>query len=70
MYRKPQRPVSGRRNLLIEGCYILARQFCERIEGRDAKAATLIGQNRICSLQPVLLTSGPTGDQVADARIR
>ena len=60
--------VVARCALSIEGCHILARQFRERIEARDAKAATLIGQSRACPfdlhvLLPVpgeILRRGPT----------
>jgi hypothetical protein len=40
----------GRDGLSIAGCHILARQFRERIEARDAKAAALIGRSRACPL--------------------
>jgi hypothetical protein len=40
----------GRNGLSIEGCHILARQFRERIEARDARAAALIGRSRACPL--------------------
>jgi hypothetical protein len=60
----------GRNGLSIEGCHILARQFRQRIESRDDKAAALIGQSRACPfdlnvLLPVpgdILRRGP-GDQ-------
>jgi hypothetical protein len=42
------RAVAARGSLSIEGCHILARQFRQRIEARDAKAAALIGQSRAC----------------------
>ena len=58
----------GPTGLSIEGCHRLARQFRERIEARDAKAAALIGQSRACpfdlhGLLPVpaeILRRGPT----------
>jgi hypothetical protein len=64
------RAVAARGGLSIEGCHILARQFRERIEARDEKAAGLIGQSRACPLDlnvllPVpgdILRRGP-GDQ-------
>jgi hypothetical protein len=54
--------------LSIEGCHILARQFRQRIEARDEKAAALIGQSRACPfdlhvLLPIpaeILQRGPT----------
>jgi hypothetical protein len=42
------RAVAARGSLSVEGCHILARQFRERIEARDAKAAALIGRSRAC----------------------
>ena len=58
----------GRDGLSIEGCHILARQFRQRIEARDEKAAALIGQSRACPfdlhvLLPIpdeILQRGPT----------
>ncbi|MEJ1976604.1 MAG: hypothetical protein WDN49_11380 [Acetobacteraceae bacterium] len=38
----------ARRNLTIAGCRILARQFRERVEARQAKAAALVGHSRAC----------------------
>jgi hypothetical protein len=37
-----------RRNLTVAGCHILARQFRERVEIRQAKALALIGSSRAC----------------------
>jgi len=37
-----------RRNLTVAGCHILARQFRERAEIRQAKALALIGSSRAC----------------------
>jgi hypothetical protein len=62
------RAVAARGGLSIEGCHILARQFRQRIEARDAKAAALIGRSRACPfdlhvLLPVpgeILQRGPT----------
>jgi hypothetical protein len=56
------------RNLTVEGCRILARQFRERVEARQARAAALIGRSQACpfdlhALLPVpeaLLQLGPT----------
>jgi hypothetical protein len=52
----------------VEGCRILARQFRERVEARQARAAALVGQSRACPLDlhvllPVpeaILQLGPT----------
>ena len=57
-----------RRNLTIAGCRILARQFRERVEMRQARAAALVGRSRACpfdlqQLLPVpatILAQGPT----------
>jgi hypothetical protein len=61
------RAVAGRGGLSIEGCHILARQFRERIEARDAKVASQIGQSRACPfdlhvllpIPPDILRRGP-----------
>jgi hypothetical protein len=58
----------GRDGLSIDGCHMLARQFRQRIEAREAKAAALIGQSRACPLDlhvllPIpeeVLQRGPT----------
>jgi hypothetical protein len=58
----------ARRNLSIAGCRILARQFRERVEMRQAQAAALVGCSRACPfdlqrLLPVpeiILALGPT----------
>jgi hypothetical protein len=63
---------ASRRNLTVEGCRILARQFRERVELRQARAAALVGQSLACpfdlhALLPVpasILQLGP-GDPVA-----
>ena len=57
-----------RRNLTIEGCRILARQFRERVEAHHARAVSLIGHSQACpfdlhQLLPVpdaILQLGPT----------
>ena len=57
-----------RRNLSVEGCHILARQFRERVETRQAQAAALVGHSQACPfdlhrLLPVpesILQLGPT----------
>ncbi len=59
---------ASRRNLTVEGCRILARQFREKIEMRQARAAALVGQSFLCPfdlhvLLPVpeaILLLGPT----------
>jgi hypothetical protein len=59
---------AGRRSLTVEGCRILARQFREKIEVRQARAAALVDQNSLCpfdlhALLPVpeaILLLGPT----------
>lgn len=56
------------RKLTVDGCRILARQFRERVEARQARAAALVGQSRACPLDlhvllPVpeaILQLGPT----------
>jgi hypothetical protein len=55
------------RNLSVAGCRILARQFRERVEARQARAAALVGCSRACpfdlhTLLPVpaeILQRGP-----------
>lgn len=39
-----------RRNLTVEGCRILARQWRHRVEARQVRAAALIGTSRACPL--------------------
>ena len=59
---------ASRRNLTVEGCRILARQFRERVERRQARAADLVGHSIACPLDlhallPVpeaILVLGPT----------
>jgi hypothetical protein len=41
---------AGRRSLDIAGCRILARQFRDRVEARQARAAALVGRSRACPL--------------------
>jgi hypothetical protein len=67
-------PPAAQRNLTIEGCRILARQFRERVEARQARAAALVGRSDACpfdlhALLPLpapVLRLGPTHP---DARI-
>jgi hypothetical protein len=57
----------ARRNLTMAGCHVLARQFRERVEARQARAAALVGRSRACpfdlhALLPVpaaILALGP-----------
>ena len=59
---------ASRRNLTIDGCRTLARQFRERVEARQARAAALVGCSDACpfdlhTLLPVpaaILQLGPT----------
>jgi hypothetical protein len=59
---------ASRRTLTVKGCRILAQQFRERVEARQARAAALVGQSRACpfdlhALLPVpdaILQLGPT----------
>ena len=39
---------ASRRNLTVEGCRILARQFRERVEAHHARAAAQVGQSLAC----------------------
>ena len=63
----------GRRRLSIEGCRILARQFRDRVEARQVRAAALVGRSRACPfdlhvLLPVpdaVLQLGPNHPQAA-----
>lgn len=62
-----------RRTLTIEGCRILARQFRQRVEAHQARAAALAGSGRACpfdlhTLLPVpyaVLRLGPTHPHAA-----
>jgi hypothetical protein len=57
----------GRSRLSIAGCRILARQFRERVEARQARAAALVGRSTACPLDlhallpapPAILQLGP-----------
>ena len=61
-------PPAGRRSLTIDGCRILARQFRERAEARQARAAALVGRSLACPFDlqallpvpPAILRLGPT----------
>ncbi len=58
----------GRRTLTVAGCRILARQFRERVEARQARAAARVGHSQACpfdlhTLLPVpasILQLGPS----------
>jgi hypothetical protein len=52
---------ASHRNLTVEGCRILARQFCERVEMRQARAAERVGQSFLCAfdLHALLPVPGP-----------
>ncbi len=60
-----------RRSLTVEGCRVLARQFRQRVEARQARAAALVGVSRACpfdlhTLLPIpaaLLQLGPDHPQ-------
>jgi hypothetical protein len=39
---------AGRRSLTVEGCRILARQFRDKAEARQARAAALVGNSLAC----------------------
>jgi hypothetical protein len=66
-------PVPMRR-LTIDGCRILARQFRDRVEARQAKAVALVGHSRACpfdlhALLPVpadILQLGPSHPAALD----
>jgi hypothetical protein len=59
---------ASRRTLTVEGCRILARQFREKVEARQVRAAALIGQSLACPFDlhtllpvpPAVLALGPT----------
>jgi len=61
-------PPASHRNLTVEGCRILARQFRERVEMRQARAAELVGKSVACPFDlhallpvpPSILHLGPT----------
>ena len=65
--RAVSQPASGR-NLTVEGCRILARQFREQVEARQTQATALVGHSLACPfdlyvLLPVpgpILELGPT----------
>lgn len=68
--RAVSQPTSARR-LSVTGCRILARQFRERVEAHQARAAALVGRSRACpfdlhALLPVpwaILQLGPRAPQ-------
>ena len=58
----------AQRTLTIDGCRILARQFRDRVEARQARAAARVGRSRACPFDlqvllpvpPAILALGPT----------
>jgi hypothetical protein len=63
---------ASQRNLAVEGCRILARQFREKVEMRQARAAALVGQSFACpfdlhALLPVPATILQLGPAHPDA---
>jgi hypothetical protein len=64
---------TSHRNLTVDGCRILARQFRERVEMRQARAAELVGQSFACpfdlhALLPVPASILQLGPEHPDAR--
>ncbi len=55
-----RQPAEARR-LTVEGCHILARQFRERVEAHQARAAALVGISRNCPLDLHALLPVPPG---------
>lgn len=53
-------PAGGQRSLSVAGCRILARQFRNRIEAREAKARQLIGISRACPFDLQVLVPIPS----------
>ena len=59
---------ASRRSLTVEGCRILARQFREKVEARQVRAAALVGRSAACPFDlhallpvpPAILLLGPT----------
>ena len=47
------------RTLTVEGCRILARQFRDRVERHQARAAALVGQSRACPFDLQVLLPVP-----------
>jgi hypothetical protein len=52
---------AAQRSLSIAGCRILARQFRERVEARQARAVALVGHSRACPLDLHGLLPVPPG---------
>ncbi|MEA2769430.1 MAG: hypothetical protein QOD93_2392 [Acetobacteraceae bacterium] len=50
---------ASRRNLTVEGCRILARQFRDKVEARQARAAALVGQSQACPFDLHVLLAVP-----------
>ena len=65
----------ARRNLNVEGCRILARQFRTRVEAHQARASALVGASRACPFDlhalvpapPAILRRGPCDPQALAA---
>lgn len=50
---------AARRNLTVEGCRILARQFAEKVAAHQAKAAALVGRSMACAFDLNVLLPVP-----------
>ena len=50
---------ASQRNLTVEGCRILARQFRERVEMRQARAVALVGHSFLCAFDLHALLAVP-----------
>ena len=61
---------ASRRSLTVEGCRILARQFREKVEMRQARAAALVGQSLACPFDLHALLPVPRRSCFSDPRIR
>ena len=53
------------RKLTVEGCRILARQFREKVEARQARAAALVGHSFACPFDLHALLPVPAADPAA-----
>jgi hypothetical protein len=50
---------ASRRNLTVEGCRILARQFRDKLEAHQARAAALVGRSVACPFDLQVLLPAP-----------
>ena len=50
---------ANQRNLTVEGCRILARQFRDRVEAHQAQAAALVGHSQACPFDLHVLLAVP-----------